>query len=130
MRARKYVKELKQLHKEADECMRQISIIGETQNQLSAENIIATLDDAIDELYEDFSSLIAQANRMVSNITQLDEPLEAMVLIYHYHRGYCWEDIAYKLRIDAGQVKKLHGNALRSLETYLEEFEEEYAEEE
>ena len=41
MKARNYVKELKQLHKEADECMRQISIIGETQNQLSAENIIA-----------------------------------------------------------------------------------------
>lgn len=71
MRAKKYMKELQQLHKEADECSRQISLLGETQTKLSAENIIATLDDAIDELYEDFSSLISQANHMVSNITHL-----------------------------------------------------------
>lgn len=80
MRARCYVKEIQQLHKEADECFRKISLIGETQTKLSAKNIIDTLEDTVDELYEDYSSLIAQANHMVSNLTQLDELLKLLFL--------------------------------------------------
>ena len=58
---------------------------------------------------------------MISNITNLDEPLESAVLIYHFHRGYSWSKIAEKLHLTEKHVQIIYERALVTLEDYLEE---------
>ena len=93
MTAKEYLNQIQLLNFEADECVAQIALLEETINNLSNEKIIATLEDAVDELNEQHSSFVTKAHLMVSNLTNLDEPLECAVLAYRYHRDYSWSDI-------------------------------------
>ena len=129
MKSKEYITEIQELHKEADECLRQMSLINETAQEITREEILGTLDDAVDELYEQYSAIITRVNNSVINLTQLDDPFEAMVLIFLYHRSYTFEEIAHRLHMPVGQVKRIHGNAMQSLEALIEEFEEDAEEE-
>ena len=99
----------------------QIALLEETINNLSNEKIIATLEDAVDELNEQHSSFVTKAHLMVSNLTNLDEPLECAVLAYRYHRDYSWSDIAERLHLTEKSVQVVYEKALVSLEDYLDE---------
>ena len=58
------------------------------------------MDNFIDELNEQHSSFVTKAHLMVSNLTNLDEPLECAVLAYRYHRDYSWRmSLEYPHRI-------------------------------
>ena len=130
MKANNYLKKIQRLNSEAEKVMRQISVLGEIAEKISCDALADMLDDIIEDIYETHSSLTAKLNIMVSNITNLDEPLESAVLIYHFHRGYSWSKIAEKLHLTEKHIQIIYERALVSLEDYLEEFEEEYAEEE
>ncbi len=52
MTAKEYLNQIQLLNFEADECVAQIALLEETINNLSNEKIIATLEDAVDELNE------------------------------------------------------------------------------
>lgn len=97
MTAKEYLNQIQLLNFEADECVAQIALLEETIYNLSNEKIIAALEDAVDELNEQHSSFVTKAHLMVSNLTNLDEPLECAVLAYRYHRDYSWSDIAERL---------------------------------
>ena len=47
--------------------------------------------------------------------------MQYTLLHYRYCLGYSWHKIAYKLKASVGFVKNLHGEALKSLDRYLEE---------
>ena len=130
MKANEYLKKIQRLNSEAEKVMRQVSVLGEIAEKISCDALADMLDDIIEDIYETHSSLTAKLNIMVSNIINLDEPLESAVLIYHFHRGYSWSKIAERLHLTEKHVQIIYDRALVSLETYLEEFEEEYAEEE
>ena len=130
MKANEYLKKIQRLNSEAEKVMRQVSVLGEIAEKISCDALADMLDDIIEDIYETHSSLTAKLNIMVSNITNLDEPLESAVLIYHFHRGYSWSKIAEKLHLTEKHIQIIYERALVSLEDYLEEFEEEYAEEE
>ena len=128
MKANEYLKKIQRLNSEAEKVMRQVSVLGEIAEKISCDALSDMLDDIIEDIYETHSSLTAKLNIMVSNITNLDEPLESAVLIYHFHRGYSWSKIAEKLHLTEKHIQIIYDRALVSLEDYLEEFE--YAEEE
>ena len=128
MKANEYLKKIQRLNSEAEKVMRQVSVLGEIAEKISCDALADMLDDIIEDIYETHSSLTAKLNIMVSNITNLDEPLESAVLIYHFHRGYSWSKIAEKLHLTEKHIQIIYDRALVSLEDYLEEFE--YAEEE
>ena len=130
MKANEYLKKIQRLNSEAEKVMRQVSVLGEIAEKISCDALADMLDDIIEDIYETHSSLTAKLNIMVSNIINLDEPLESAVLIYHFHRGYSWSKIAEKLHLTEKHIQIIYDRALVSLEDYLEEFEEEYAEEE
>ena len=130
MKANEYLKKIQRLNSEAEKVMRQVSVLGEIAEKISCDALSDMLDDIIEDIYETHSSLTAKLNIMVSNIINLDEPLESAVLIYHFHRGYSWSKIAEKLHLTEKHIQIIYERALVSLEDYLEEFEEEYAEEE
>ena len=121
MTAKEYLNQIQLLNFEADECVAQIALLEETINNLSNEKIIATLEDAVDELNEQHSSFVTKAHLMVSNLTNLDEPLECAVLAYRYHRDYSWSDIAERLHLTEKSVQGVYEKALVSLEDYLDE---------
>ena len=128
MKANEYLKKIQRLNSEAEKVMRQVSVLGEIAEKISCDALADMLDDIIEDNYETHSSLTAKLNIMVSNIINLDEPLESAVLIYHFHRGYSWSKIAEKLHLTEKHIQIIYDRALVSLEDYLEEFE--YAEEE
>lgn len=128
MKANEYLKKIQRLNSEAEKVMRQVSVLGEIAEKISCDALADMLDDIIEDIYETHSSLTAKLNIMVSNIINLDEPLESAVLIYHFHRGYSWSKIAEKLHLTEKHIQIIYDRALVSLEDYLEEFE--YAEEE
>ena len=112
------------MNSEAEKFMRQVSVLGEIAEKISCDALSDMLDDIIEDIYETHSSLTAKLNIMVSNITNLDEPLESAVLIYHFHRGYSWSKIAEKLHLTEKHIQIIYDRALVSLEDYLEEFED------
>ncbi len=124
MKANEYLKKIQRLNSEAEKVMRQVSVLGEIAEKISCDALSDMLDDIIEDIYETHSSLTAKLNIMVSNITNLDEPLESAVLIYHFHRGYSWSKIAEKLHLTEKHVQIIYDRALVSLEDYLEEFED------
>lgn len=124
MKANEYLKKILRLNSEAEKVMRQVSVLGEIAEKISCDALADMLDDIIEDIYETHSSLTAKLNIMVSNITNLDEPLESAVLIYHFHRGYSWSKIAEKLHLTEKHVQIIYDRALVSLEDYLEEFED------
>lgn len=124
MKANEYLKKIQRLNSETEKVMRQVSVLGEIAEKISCDALADTLDDIIEDIYETHSSLVTKANIMVSNITNLDEPLECAVLIYHFHRGYSWSKIAEKLHLTEKHVQVIYDRALISLEDYLEEFED------
>ena len=125
MKANEYLKKIQRLNSEAEKVMRQVSVLGEIAEKISCDALADMLDDIIEDIYETHSSLTAKLNIMVSNIINLDEPLESAVLIYHFHRGYSWSKIAEKLHLTEKHIQIIYDRALVSLEDYLEEFEEE-----
>ena len=124
MKANEYLKKIQRLNSEAEKVMRQVSVLGEIAEKISCDALADMLDDIIEDIYETHSSLTAKLNIMVSNIINLDEPLESAVLIYHFHRGYSWSKIAEKLHLTEKHVQIIYDRALVSLEDYLEEFED------
>ena len=124
MKANEYLKKIQRLNSEAEKVMRQVSVLGEIAEKISCDALSDMLDDIIEDIYETHSSLTAKLNIMVSNIINLDEPLESAVLIYHFHRGYSWSKIAEKLHLTEKHVQIIYDRALVSLEDYLEEFED------
>lgn len=124
MKANEYLKKIQRLNSEAEKVMRQVSVLGEIAEKISCDALADMLDDIIGDIYETHSSLTAKLNIMVSNIINLDEPLESAVLIYHFHRGYSWSKIAEKLHLTEKHVQIIYDRALVSLEDYLEEFED------
>ena len=124
MKANEYLKKIQRLNSEAEKVMRQVSVLGEIAEKISCDALADMLDDIIEDIYETHSSLTAKLNIMVSNITNLDEPLESAVLIYHFHRGYSWSKIAEKLNLTEKHIQIIYDRALVSLEDYLEEFED------
>lgn len=124
MKANEYLKKIQRLNSEAEKVMRQVSVLGEIAEKISCDALADMLDDIIEDIYETHSSLTAKLNIMVSNITNLDEPLESVVLIYHFHRGYSWSKIAEKLHLTEKHVQIIYDRALVSLEDYLEDFED------
>ena len=124
MKANEYLKKIQRLNSEAEKVMRQVSVLGEIAEQISCDALADMLDDIIEDIYETHSSLTAKLNIMVSNIINLDEPLESAVLIYHFHRGYSWSKIAEKLHLTEKHVQIIYDRARVSLEDYLEEFED------
>lgn len=124
MKANEYLKKIQRLNSEAEKVMRQVSVLGEIAEKISCDALADMLDDIIEDIYETHSSLTAKLNIMVSNITNLDEPLESAVLIYHFHRGYSWSKIAEKLHLTEKHIQIIYDRALVSLEDYLEEFED------
>lgn len=124
MKANEYLKKIQRLNSEAEKVMRQVSVLGEIAEKISCDALSDMLDDIIEDIYETHSSLTAKLNIMVSNIINLDEPLESAVLIYHFHRGYSWSKIAEKLHLTEKHVQIIYDRALVSLEDYLEEFDD------
>ena len=124
MKANEYLKKIQRLNSEAEKVMRQVSVLGEIAEKISCDALADMLDDIIEDIYETHSSLTAKLNIMVSNIIDLDEPLESAVLIYHFHRGYSWSKIAEKLHLTEKHVQIIYDRALVSLEDYLEVFED------
>ena len=124
MKANEYLKKIQRLNSEAEKVMRQVSVLGEIAEKISCDALADMLDDIIEDNYETHSSLTAKLNIMVSNIINLDEPLESAVLIYHFHRGYSWSKIAEKLHLTEKHIQIIYDRALVSLEDYLEEFED------
>ena len=124
MKANEYLKKILRLNSEAEKVMRQVSVLGEIAEKISCDALADMLDDIIEDIYETHSSLTAKLNIMVSNIINLDEPLESAVLIYHFHRGYSWSKIAEKLHLTEKHVQIIYDRALVSLEDYLEEFDD------
>lgn len=124
MKANEYLKKIQRLNSEAEKVMRQVSVLGEIAEKISCDALSDMLDDIIEDFYETHSSLTAKLNIMVSNIINLDEPLESAVLIYHFHRGYSWSKIAEKLHLTEKHVQIIYDRALVSLEDYLEEFDD------
>ena len=124
MKANEYLKKIQRLNSEAEKVMRQVSVLGEIAEKISCDALDDMLDDIIEDIYETHSSLTAKLNIMVSNIINLDEPLESAVLIYHFHRGYSWSKIAEKLHLTEKHVQIIYDRALVSLEDYLEEFDD------
>lgn len=124
MKANEYLKKIQRLNSEAEKVMRQVSVLGEIAEKISCDALADMLDDIIEDIYETHSSLTAKLNIMVSNIINLDEPLESAVLIYHFHRGYSWSKIAEKLHLTEKHIQIIYDRALVSLEDYLEEFED------
>ena len=121
MKANEYLKKIQRLNSEAEKVMRQVSVLGEIAEKISCDALADMLDDIIEDILETHSSLTEKVNLMVSNITNLDEPLECVVLIYRFHRGYSWSDIAEKLHLTEKHVQIIYERALVSLEDYLEE---------
>lgn len=121
MKANEYLKKIQRLNSEAEKVMRQVSVLGEIAEKISCDALADMLDDIIEDILETHSSLTEKVNIMVSNITNLDEPLESAVLIYHFHRGYSWSKIAEKLHLTEKHVQVIYERALVSLEDYLEE---------
>ena len=124
MKAREYLKEIHGIKKSCAETVRQIELLTETRTKLSNETAISCVDDAIDELEQIADSLGTQCNVMTAMFTELEDPMECMVLMYRYQHGYCWEDIAYKLKTDARNVKRIHALAIRSLDELWSEYED------
>ena len=124
MKANEYLKKIQRLNSEAEKVMRQVSVLGEIAEKISCDALSDMLDDIIEDIYETHSSLTAKLNIMVSDIKNLDEPLESAVLIYHFHRGYSWCKIAEKLHLTEKHVQIIYDRALVSLEDYLEEFDD------
>ncbi len=124
MKAKEYLKKIQHLNFEADELMRHISILGEIAEKISCDALADILDDIVDDILEKHSSLVTKVSLMVSNITNLDEPLECAVLVYRYHRDYSWSDIAEKLHLTEKSVQEIYEKALISFEDYLEEFDD------
>ena len=124
MKANEQLTKIQRLNSEAEKVMRQVSVLGEIAEKISCDALADMLDDIIEDIYETHSSLTAKLNIMVSNIINLDEPLESAVLIYHFHRGYSWSKIAEKLHLTEKHIQIIYDRALVSLEDYLEEFED------
>ena len=93
MKANEYLKKIQRLNSEAEKVMRQISVLSEIAEKISCDSLADMLDDIIEDIYETHSSLTEKVSLMISNITNLDEPLESAVLIYHFHRGYSWSKL-------------------------------------
>lgn len=121
MKANNYLKKIQRLNSEAEKVMRQVSVLGEIAEKISCDALADMLDDIIEDILETHSSLTEKVNIMVSNITNLDEPLECVVLVYHFHCGYSWSKIAEKLHLTEKHVQIIYDRALISLEDYLEE---------
>ena len=121
MKANEYLKKIQRLNSEAEKVMRQISVLSEIAEKISCDSLADMLDDIIEDIYETHSSLTEKVSLMISNITNLDEPLESAVLMYHFHRGYSWSKIAEKLHLTEKHVQIIYERALVSLEDYLEE---------
>ena len=121
MKANNYLKKIQRLNSEAEKVMRQVSVLGEIAEKISCDALADMLDDIIEDILETHSSLTEKVNLMVSNITNLDEPLESAVLVYRFHRGYSWSKIAEKLHLTEKHVQVIYERALVSLEDYLEE---------
>ena len=121
MKANEYLKKIQRLNSEAEKVMRQISVLSEIAEKISCDSLADMLDDIIEDIYETHSSLTEKVSLMISNITNLDEPHESAVLIYHFHRGYSWSKIAEKLHLTEKHVQIIYERALVSLEDYLEE---------
>ena len=94
MKAREYLRTIQKLESETKECYGQAEYLKNAINNLS---------------------------NQINELLNVDDPMQYTLLHYRYCLGYGWNKIAYKLKVSVGFVKNLHGEALKSLDRYLEE---------
>lgn len=121
MKAREYLRTIQKLESETKECYEQAEYLKNAINNLSNQNAIETVEGLIVDLMDEASDYAIHRVHLINELLNVDDPMQYTLLHYRYCLGYGWNKIAYKLKVSVGFVKNLHGEALKSLDRYLEE---------
>ena len=119
--AREYLRTIQKLESETKECYGQAEYLKNAINNLSNQNAIETVEELIVDLMDEASDYAIHRVHLINELLNVDDPMQYTLLHYRYCLGYGWNKIAYKLKVSVGFVKNLHGEALKSLDRYLEE---------
>lgn len=121
MKAKEYLRTIQKLEGETKECYGQAEYLKNAINNLSNQNAIETVEELIVDLMDEASDYAIHRVHLINELLNVDDPMQYTLLHYRYCLGYGWNKIAYKLKVSVGFVKNLHGEALKSLDRYLEE---------
>lgn len=113
MKAKEYLRTIQKLESETKECYGQAEYL---------KNAIETVEELIIDLMDEASDYAIRRVHLINELLNVDDPMQYTLLHYRYYLGYSWHKIAYKLKASVGFVKNLHGEALKSLDRYLEDF--------